>query len=167
MTSNESSESRKTGRIKDARGRSVKLLDPVSMYFLRRHSVMQPDVLKAIANEKGVQIATAERVSMIGGILGAMLVIGFFAHGIYSGDIRDAPYAKLSGLVFMCGMPWLFWYRTIRARHESIAAAMIKYLRCPHCGYDLRLLPADAADGATVCPECGSAWRLKKATSQE
>jgi transcription initiation factor TFIIIB Brf1 subunit/transcription initiation factor TFIIB len=37
---------------------------------------------------------------------------------------------------------------------------MLKHLRCPHCGYDLRGLAADPEDGATVCPECGCAWRL-------
>ena len=145
----------------------MKLLDPVSMYFLRRHGAIDADVLKAIANEKGVRIATAERLALIGGIVGAMLVIGFFAHGIYSGDIRDAPYAKLSSLVFMCGMPWVVWYGIIRARHANITAAMLKYLRCPHCGYDLRLLPVDPADGATVCPECGAAWRLMEAAPKK
>jgi hypothetical protein len=37
---------------------------------------------------------------------------------------------------------------------------MLKHRRCPHCGYDLRLLPIDSNDGATVCPECGCAWSL-------
>ncbi len=27
-------------------------------------------------------------------------------------------------------------------------------------GYDLRMLPSDPADRATVCPECGHAWKL-------
>jgi hypothetical protein len=165
MTPKESLESVKTGRIKDARGRAVKVLDPVSTYFLHRHGVIESDVLKAIVNEKGVQIAAAERVTMMVGILSATAVVGFFAYGIYSGDLRDAPYAKLSALVFMCGMPWLAWFMIIRARIDNIAAAMLKYLRCPHCGYDLRLLPVDPADGATVCPECGAAWLLKE-TSQ-
>lgn len=31
---------------------------------------------------------------------------------------------------------------------------------CASCGYDLRLLPADPVDGVTVCPECGSGWKL-------
>ena len=37
---------------------------------------------------------------------------------------------------------------------------MLQHRRCPHCGYDLRLLPDDCSDGATVCPECGCAWKL-------
>ena len=47
-----------------------------------------------------------------------------------------------------------------RKRLRRVCRTMLKHLRCPHCGYDLRLLPVDGADGATVCPECGGAWRL-------
>ena len=47
-----------------------------------------------------------------------------------------------------------------RSRFGKVAVAMLMRLRCPHCGYDLRLLPTDPADGATVCPECGCAWQL-------
>ena len=42
----------------------------------------------------------------------------------------------------------------------NVMAAMLKHLRCPHCGYDIRELPVDPKDGATVCPECGCAWKL-------
>ena len=37
---------------------------------------------------------------------------------------------------------------------------------CASCGYDLRMLPTDA-DGVTVCPECGSGWKLADARSVE
>ena len=39
-------------------------------------------------------------------------------------------------------------------------ATWIEHLRCPYCGYDIRGLPVDPSDGATVCPECGCAWRV-------
>ena len=38
---------------------------------------------------------------------------------------------------------------------------MLKHLRCPHCGYDIRGLPTAPEDVATECPECGCAWRLE------
>jgi transcription initiation factor TFIIIB Brf1 subunit/transcription initiation factor TFIIB len=41
---------------------------------------------------------------------------------------------------------------------------MLKHRRCPHCGYDIRGLPVDPQDGATVCPECGCAWELPSET---
>jgi hypothetical protein len=54
-----------------------------------------------------------------------------------------------------------FWRSGRRARAKRVCAIMLEHLRCPHCGYDIRGLPADPADGATVCPECGCAWKLQ------
>lgn len=152
-------------RIKDARGRKVKQLDPVAMHLLRRHDWIEADVLRAIAHEEGVGITRMERTSLIVGVLGALLVISLFAHAVLTGDIRDAPLAKSSSLIFLCAIPLTAWHRIKRSRFGKVAAAMLKYLRCPHCGYDLRLLPADPADEATVCPECGCAWRLEDKTA--
>jgi hypothetical protein len=48
-----------------------------------------------------------------------------------------------------------------RAKYVSrVASVMLEHRRCPHCGYDLHGLGIDEADGCTVCPECGCAWRL-------
>jgi hypothetical protein len=94
------------------------------------------------------------------GVGGALLVIALFTTALITGDIRDAPYAKSASLVFLCSIPWVAWYSAKLRRFDKIAAAMLKYLRCPHCGYDLRMLPTGREDGATICPECGCAWRL-------
>ena len=48
---------------------------------------------------------------------------------------------------------------------ESLRCAST--LRCPHCGYDLRELPGDPDDGATVCPGCGCAWKLSQTENPE
>lgn len=37
--------------------------------------------------------------------------------------------------------------------------------RCFGCGYDLKEMHADA-DGCTVCPECGAAWKLNAPLSE-
>jgi hypothetical protein len=50
-----------------------------------------------------------------------------------------------------------FWRSGRRARAERVCATMLRHLRCPHCGYDIRGLPTAPEDGATVCPECGCA----------
>jgi hypothetical protein len=154
------SEARRAGRITDARGRRVKQLDPVTMCLLRQHSTVDADVLHNIAHERGVRITRKERALLIIGIVGALLVIGLFTHGAVTGDLKGAPLAKSSSLIFMCSIPWIVWYSIKRVRFGKVAAAMLKHLRCPHCGYDLRLLPTDPKDGATVCPECGCAWKL-------
>ncbi len=148
-------------RIKDARGRKVTQLDPVALHLLRRHDVIEADALRAIANEKGVRITGAERASLFGGVLGALLVISLFTIALITGGIRNAPLAKSAGLIHLCSIPWIVWYAIKRRRFGKVAAAMLKYSRCPHCGYDLRLLPTDPGDGATVCPECGCAWQLE------
>ena len=64
MSEAESSASRQAGRIKDARGRSVTQLDPVAMYLLGQHEVIEADVLRAIAHQKGVRITGKERASL-------------------------------------------------------------------------------------------------------
>ena len=52
------------------------------------------------------------------------------------------------------------WISLRNARHKKIGKVMLQHRRCPHCGYDIRLLPANPEDDATVCPECGCAWKL-------
>ncbi len=48
-----------------------------------------------------------------------------------------------------------------RAKYGNrVASVMLEHRHCPRCGYDIRSLPADTEDGATVCPECGCAWKL-------
>ena len=147
------------GRINDARGRKVEQLDPFVLYLLRQHDVIDADALQAIANEKGVRPTRVERAALIGGLCGALLAISFLTHALITGDIRDAPFP--TGLIFLCCLPWIMWYNiNKKKRFGKVAAAMLKHLRCPHCGYDIRGLPIDPEDGATVCPECGCAWRL-------
>ncbi len=161
MTEQTSHPTQQTGRIKDARGRRVTQVDPIALYLLRQHEVIDADTLHAIANEKGVRIAPGERVALIGGLCGALLVIGFFTFESITGGIRDASIAKSAGLLFLGSLPWIIWYGIKRKRFKNVARVMLKYLQCPHCGYDIRGLPVDPADGTTVCPECGCAWSLE------
>ena len=85
------------------------------------------------------------------------------AYALITGDIRNAPFP--TGLLYLCALPWMIWYGIKRKRFGNVAAAMVKHLRCPHCGYDIRLLSTDPTDDATICPECGCAWRMKNADS--
>jgi hypothetical protein len=54
-----------------------------------------------------------------------------------------------------------FWQSGRRARAKHVCEIMLRHLRCPHCGYDIRGLLTDPNDGATICPECGCAWKLE------
>jgi hypothetical protein len=146
------------GRIRDARDRVVTQLDPVTMHLLRRHELIEADVLRAIAQEKGVEIGPAERGALIVGVVLAFIVAGLFVESIVMKDFSAAPFARSAALVYFSIVPWIFWVGLKRARFGRVAAAMLKHGRCPHCGYSLEGLTPDAADGATVCPECGCAW---------
>lgn len=61
----------------------------------------------------------------------------------------------------------LFWavlgHRLRASRCSELLSAARKYKRCPACCYDLGVCVA-AADGCTVCPECGGAWKVSKAS---
>jgi len=152
----------RAGRIRDARGRSVKQLDPIAMLLLARHDVIEKSVLQAIADEPGIKIVGRERLSLMIGCFGLLIVAGLFTISLaIKKDFGSAPIARTASLFFFCVPPWLAWIVSKRARFGKVAAAMLKFRRCPHCGYDLRLLLADPADGATVCPECGCAWLLR------
>ena len=58
-----------------------------------------------------------------------------------------------------------FWQSAHRARAKHVCAIMLAHLRCPCCGYDIRGLPTAPEDGATICPECGCAWKLHESQS--
>lgn len=146
--------------IRDDRGRKVTQLDPVALYVLHQPSVIDRESLRAISNEKGVRIKRGERAALMVGLAGAVLVIGLFTHSVITQDIYSGLWARSAGLLYLCSIPFIIWFTMKRKRFGEVAAAMIKHCHCPHCGYDLRLLPADPRDGATVCPECGCAWKL-------
>ena len=157
----------KAMHIRDARGQRVTQLDPVTMHLLRRHDVIEAEALRAIAGEKGVRITARERASLVVGIVGLLVIGGLFITELILGGITEAPYAKHVSVAFFTLLPWVFWFNIKRSRFGKVKAAMLKHGRCPHCGYDLRGLPPDEHDGATVCPECGCAWKMSdKATER-
>ncbi len=157
------------GCIRDARARHVSQLDPVALRLLARHDVIPAEPLREIAEALDPGEVKKRWVGLIKGLLGVLIfaVLGtiylkYFSRGgmarwrdpvwlmIFASNIIGPPIAIY------------FRYRFVkRARHERICRVMLEYLRCPHCGYDLRGLPSDPADGATVCPECGCAWMME------
>jgi hypothetical protein len=56
--------------------------------------------------------------------------------------------------------PSVVGYGPRQRRLKGVRDIMLQHLRCLHSGYDIRDLPTDPTDGATVCPECGCAWKL-------
>lgn len=65
------------------------------------------------------------------------------------------------------GMGWITWLivrHTMRdgAMAAQLIGAFLEERLCPACGCGLRGVEAEA-DGCSVCPECGAAWRLDSA----
>jgi hypothetical protein len=164
MAEKDESQPRRAGRIKDARGRPVTQLDPVTMHLLRRHDVIPSDALQEIAKQVGIGMTQVNRalfwvclVGLISVVITVPISITSFVRGW-----MDAFSLALS--LLLPNSIWIvlfvLWIRTRNVRRQRIASVMLEHLRCPHCGYDLRLLPVDPKDAATVCPECGCAWML-------
>jgi hypothetical protein len=164
MKSNGERATWETSRIKDARGRAVTQLDPVMMHLKHRHEAIPAEPLGRIAREVGIGMTRSNQVALWVGLVGTVCVgialcIGLvrLTHGTMGARQFARSLIPLSAI-------WLplyaFWMGTRGVRFQRITSAMLAHRRCPHCGYDLRGLDPDADDGATVCPECGSAWAL-------
>ncbi|MHC5008168.1 MAG: TFIIB-type zinc ribbon-containing protein [Planctomycetota bacterium] len=150
----------RTSHTKDARGRRVTQLDPVALQLLRRQEPVDAATLDAITSEKGVRITAVERGAMILSIVLLLALLGVIASLLVRGQPWGGVLRRLGPTTYLFVWPFIVWGGMKRRRWGKIPAAMLKHFRCPHCGYDLRGLPADPEDGATVCPECGCAWRL-------
>jgi hypothetical protein len=154
--------------IRDARGQTVAQLDPVELQLLRRHDVIDAEALRPIVEEIGSGLDDRSRrfvpVLAIGAALLALVLIVQIIDEIVHGN----PWGWLSPRNVVLGNVWflvlVFWYRAKQGRFGRIRRIMLKHERCPHCGYDLHALAADPADGATLCPECGCAWKIENAT---
>ena len=161
MTEKEASAPHRPGRFKDARGKPVTLLDPYELNVLRRYDVIPADALRPIADAVGFGLPTWQRRGYIACVLMFVACIAFLVfwklrRGVGM-DAAERVLWPVNLTVFAIGAIQ-FWRSGRRARARLVLAIMLKHLRCPHCGYDIRGLPASSIDGATVCPECGCAW---------
>jgi hypothetical protein len=136
------------------------------MRVARRHDVIPAETLRELAEEIGVGWPFLVRLTFFVMLvfLAALFVVicGWTVRDVASG--RAGIYGtarRLSLLIPPCIGVLMIWCVSARVRFRRISKIILKHNRCPHCGYDLRMLPVDPADGATVCPECGCAWRLE------
>jgi hypothetical protein len=164
MASNKPARPKRQTHITDARGRKVTQLDPVELRLLRRHDVIEPEALKVMASEIGSGLDDKQRrLLWVFGISIALIAVVFIIHTIdmcLQGrwiEILDFGNVAMLNLWFW---PLVMWVRARQVRFKKIRRVMLRHRHCPHCGYDLRGLPPDDQDDATVCPECGCAWKL-------
>jgi hypothetical protein len=152
-------------RIRDARGRDVTQLDPVAMYVLNQDRMIPADTLRQMADEIRPGARRQALLQICTVIFSFLFIVGgnvVYFRFFSSWKGLDPVNVTIYGiqLLVILGGPFLA-YRVVRQTYSNhIASVMLEYSRCPHCGYDIHGLPADPADGTTVCPECGCAWKL-------
>lgn len=156
------------GRIRDARGQAVTAMDPVKLHVLNLRSAIPADTLLAMADELLPGVRRQRAVQLISMAFTVLFIVGgtivyFTLFSTWKGiDRVSAAIYIVQGLVILAGA--VIAFRKAKAKYaDRIADVMLAFRRCPHCGYDIRALPTDPTDGATVCPECGCAWRLPAA----
>ncbi len=148
------------GHIKDARGRKVSQIDPLTMHLLHQPDTFDATTLSAIAHEDELKVTTNEYIFLTVGVVALCAVSGLFFYSLFFGGLGNAPLAKFSALFYFCSVPWVVWLFIRRKRFHKVAAVLLAYGHCPHCGYNLANLPLDEVEGVTICPECGCAWQL-------
>jgi len=159
-------------RIKDARGRTVSQLDPFTLHLMRRHEIIPPEALDKITSEIGFGLQKGPRILFIVSLVCVLIclsAIGVKCVGMIVGGSFSLR-GLLRGISPFTGVwvgPVILWLGAYHIRFQRTAKVMLEHLRCPHCGYDLRGLPASSDDGLTTCPECGCAWLLKSNQPQE
>ena len=161
-------------RIRDARGRSVRTLDPLRLHLLGRGDVIDAEALERIAEEIEPGARGRRRLTRIV-LLVFLPAVVLLTFGGIALDIWIEGEAAWDDLVSTLTNPamigpavaclfsgvYLPLFASQQARSRRTIAAMLKHRVCPHCGYGLAGLSVDPSDGATVCPECACAWRLE------
>lgn len=164
---------RRAGRIRDARGRSARVIDPVALAHLGRRDVVAPETLEAIRVELDPSIAATDgrRTRRRFGIafaaaLGVFGVIAFVAI-LASGDQNARRTLTEPQFIVPMLVGVVIAATAGRGRrHRTLARVMLAHRVCPHCGYDLRGRSPEG-DGSTVCTECGHAWAIESSAAHD
>lgn len=136
------------------------------MHYLRQRDVIDAETLRALAAEIGVGWPRLVKILffvVIADLIICLTVSGidFFREVVFGGTGLGAfIISRLLPLTPLWAFPMMIWFVSSQVRFKRVCRVMLRHGRCPHCGYDLRNLPADETDNATVCPECGCAWML-------
>jgi len=140
------------------------------MHLAHRPGIIPADVLREVALEIGFGAARGVRIAFAAWIvcsLSLVIALAILLTRLSNGVITPRRFAV--SLVPYCGVFTVFiafWTGARNNRHKRIRQVMLVHRRCPHCRYDIRGLPIDPTDGATVCPECGCAWKLTNSAKQ-
>ncbi len=141
---------------KDSRGRRVAVV--------RRAEGSKQDGAGGAPKDRPM---STRQVAIGSGVLVLCIVAGFTLLRLKSGglgrayDVPDWAFGGLFGVVLGV-LAWSVWPGRVG---RTIARGRVARGCCGSCGYWLQGLRAQG-DGCTVCPECGSAWRLAEKTGE-
>jgi hypothetical protein len=150
------------GTVHDARGRRVPIVSFRDLAGAdatgRRQALLQR--IKKQTKDAAWRLAAANGVWIIVVALAwSKMEDGVIGRHAFQGLPRAAAILGVLALLLA-----VFWSIAVRAGRLRRARLAVKSGFCGSCGYDLTgLHPSE--DGNVVCPECGSAWRLRKSTT--
>jgi hypothetical protein len=135
------------------------------LHLLPRSDLIPPEPLQTIAKEVGPGVTKRRYLAfwacpVLVILFFLAVVIRKFTIGVgLRFDTVERVLWPLN-IALVCLGAFMLWRSARLARLRRVREVMLAHRRCPHCGYDLRLLPIASEDRATVCPECGCAWRI-------
>jgi hypothetical protein len=141
--------------IEDDRGARRRIAAPAEVVGLVRVAEGDGAAAEAYRRLEGGRWFLRAMVAVYGLWLGVK-----FAANVVSGRVSLVGLG--SGVVLLLVLAWFVWRRShwlMRRPPAEVRAIMLGLGRCPACGYSLRGFVAEG-DGATVCAECGGAWRM-------
>lgn len=118
---------------------------------------MPPDVSRRIRDSIAAKDPTAGPSHLAEGVA-VVLIIFWVAAMLAAGSVRRFAAPLLFAFLLLGVIFALIATRRFALRKE-IARAYLQERRCASCAYDLSGAEP-AADGCSVCPECGAAWGL-------
>lgn len=148
----------------DDRGKRVRLIPQYQLGIMPGIPSPIPLDVRTRLFGKGMEMSFT-RGSLVRQGLGLLMVIAWC--GVWVGvaillmpALPLPPMAKgaLIGVGGFLAMPPVMWW-IVRSHRQEVARMVASERYCASCGYSLREIDA-APDGCTVCPECGSAWRI-------
>lgn len=150
----------------DDRGKRVPLLPPRQLSAAPLASSPLPlDIRRKLHNDlKAVRSSPQVAVA---GLLCTLAAIPYIIglHFLSLAYLNHIPWASNLWYVAAFAPAPLLWWWITRSGRQLTARAITRLAHCPSCGYSLRDLMPDR-DLRTLCPECGSAWRIPAAKDE-
>lgn len=101
----------------------------------------------------------AENLGAASAALGTLVLMGYIAGGGSPFERQTWVAFPVIIVTFVGTATIVAWWRANWSDGRTAKSSCLAACICPSCGYQLTEIPRQA-DGCTVCPECGAAWRL-------